>query len=242
MISEELIARLRARAADPLRRTDASHVTGGSNFGGAFQTLVGGLDGSLPAPPGPLPQPASPIEIAAAETGLGFPLPEDLKQIYGSLANGGFGPSGGLASLGAIVERYAQLTADAPGEGGQAWPHRLLPIGLADPGVDCYDLGSGQIVYWDEESLADGPADRIWQRSFKNQAESLAAWFEAWLARPAAADLASQAADDAGLAHLRTTLPVLRAMTVEERAAVGITGDDWEESLCRRLGVDPADL
>jgi hypothetical protein len=219
------------------------HVTGGTGFGsGAFQTVVVGLDGRRPEPPRPLPLPATSIEIAAAETGFGFPLPEDLKQLCSEVANGGFGPSGGPASLEEIAERYGQLTADAPGEGGQAWPRQLLPIGLSAPGVDCYGLGSGHIVYWDEESLAAGPDDRIWERWFKNQADGLAAWLEAWLACPAAADLVSQAADEAGLAHLRTALPVLRAMTAGEREAVGITGDDWEESLCRRFGVDPADL
>ena len=241
MISEELLARLRARVADAPRRTDA--LTGGTTFGdGAFHTDVVGLDGSRPAPPEAPSRPALPAAIAAAEAQLGFPLPDDLTRLYSSVADGGFGPSGGLASLKDIVAGYVRLLVDPQGEGGQPWPRRLLPIGLSSPGADCYDLESGHIVYWDEESLADGPTDDIWERSFKEQAESLAAWLEAWLARPAAIDLVSQAADEAALTHLRKTLPMLRAMTAEEREAIGISGDDWEESHCRRLGVDPADL
>ena len=242
MISMELLARLRSRAADPGMRTDTAHLSGGTNFRGAFRTVVVGLDGSRPAPPPLLPPPADAGRLTVAETHLGFPLPDDLKQLYSSVADGGFGPSGGLASLEAITERYLQLLADPPGEGGQAWPENLLPIGLTQPGADCYDVRSGRIVLWDEESLAAGSSDRIWEGSFRCQAESLSAWLEDWLARPAAADLADQAASEAALSHLRATLPILRGMTAEEREAVGISGDDWEATLCRRLGVDPTEL
>ncbi len=161
MISEELLARLRVRAADDRRRTDAVPATGTGLGDGAFQTVVAGLDGSRPEPPGVLPPPASPTTIAATEARLGFPLPGDLAQLYSSVAEGGFGPSAGLASLEAIADRYGQLMAAPQGEDGQEWPQHLLPIGLATPGADCYDLRSGHIVCWDEESLAAGPGDQI---------------------------------------------------------------------------------
>jgi hypothetical protein len=241
MFSADLISRLQRRAADPRIRSDASYVTGGTSFGGgALRTTVIGLDGRRTDPP-PLPPPASADDIAGAEARLGRSLPDDLKQLYRHVADGGFGPSGGLAPLKDIVERYLDLVADPPGEGGQSWPEHLLPINLSEPGADCYDLLSGQIVFWDEESL-DGPSDRTWERSFEQEAESLSAWLEDWLSKPVAADVARKSAEEAALIHLRATIPILRQKTPEEREALGITGGDWEEALCRQFGVDPADL
>ncbi len=42
--------------------------------------------------------------------------------------------------------------------------------------------------------------------------------------------------------HLRKALPEIRKMTPEQREEVGLGGDDWEEQMCRRMGVEPGEV
>ena len=49
---------------------------------------------------------------------------------------------------------------------------------------ECYNVKTGEIVFWDEESLLAGPSDRVWKASFKQTAHSLSAYLEAWLETP----------------------------------------------------------
>ncbi|GGT45556.1 hypothetical protein [Streptomyces chromofuscus] len=51
------------------------------------------------APRGPLFPPISHSEVEKAERRIGRRLPELLRRLYTEVANGGFGPDGGLASL-----------------------------------------------------------------------------------------------------------------------------------------------
>ena len=150
MIPREMIEQLRQRAGDPETRTDAPPPRGASFFGGKFRTVVSTIDGSEPTTD-PLPATAEPGDIASAEERLGFALPEALVQLVTAVADGGFGPGGGLASIGQVAERYLELTAESPDQHGRPWPPNLLPIRLDPPGLDAIDLESGQIVYWDEE-------------------------------------------------------------------------------------------
>ncbi|HSM41585.1 MAG TPA: SMI1/KNR4 family protein [Afifellaceae bacterium] len=259
MLSKDLIERIRARTADPESRFEfpppvagsgpvfAMGIGAGAPAGaGGFRTVRFTMGGEPPPEPEPLPAPARAEDIAAAESDLGFALPDDLKQLYTAVADGGYGPGGGLASLAEAVARYRAMLADPPGEGGQTWPDHLLPINLSEPGADCYDLKTGEIVYWDEESLADGDddrsGDRIWKRSFRAEARSLADWLEAWLAKPTAAERERQMMREGALNHLRKVLPEIRKMTQEEREEVGLGGDDWETEMCRRMGVDPGEV
>lgn len=86
----------------------------------------------------PLPPPASPVDIAAAEARLGFPLPHMLTDFYVRIANGGFGPMGGFLGVPSagvladwnLVEAYERLSSDPYYHGG-AWPSGLLPA------IDC---------------------------------------------------------------------------------------------------------
>jgi hypothetical protein len=245
MLSSDLIARLRSRAADPKSRTDAPDTTPETSFfGGVFKTVRVPI-GDAPAPPispPPLSPPASAEEIATAQAMLGLALPDDLKQLYTEVANGGFGPSGGLASLEEATKLYLDLIANPHGERGQKWPEHLLPINLTEPGADCYDLKSGQIVLWDEESLADGPSDRIWKRSFKQEAKSLGAWLEAWLSKPPMGEQLKQDMEDVMLEGLRSSIAYWRAKSPEERAEMGLPEEGWEEQLFGHLGIDLKDL
>ncbi len=245
MLSSDLIGRLRGRAADSDGRTDAPDMSPETGFfGGAFKTVRMHL-GDAPVPPAgpaPLNPPASAEDIAAAQAMLGFTLPDDLKQLYRQVANGGFGPSGGLAPLEEAAKRYRDLVANPPGERGQRWPDHLLPINLSEPGVDCYDLKSGWIIFWDEESLADGPGDRVWKRSFRKEAESLGAWLEDWLSRPPRGEQINQELEAALRENMKTTLAYWRAKSPEERAEFGLPEEGWEEELFGHLGIDLKDL
>ena len=145
MLSDDLLHRLRARAADPATRTDSyTPPQGRSFFGGAFQTRTINLDGSPVTDPAPLPAPATDTDIAIAEARLGCSFPTDLAQIYRSVANGGFGPGDGLAPLDAMADRYLAFRAEPMGPEGEPWPANLLPITLTEPGADCLDLDTGR--------------------------------------------------------------------------------------------------
>ena len=238
MISSDLIERLRARAAHRISRSDALDTTSeSSHLGGVFKTVRWRL-GEPAAGPTDLPAPATSDEIATVEAMLGFALPDDLKHLYTAIANGGFGPADGLAPLEEVAKRYLDLRTAPPGEQGQRWPDHLLPINLTEPGLDCYDLQSGEIVFWDEKSLAEGPSDRVWHRSFERAAENLSAWLEDWLARPPKREALDHEMDQVLRDGLRSTMAHWRAMAPEERAAMGLPDEGWEEELFGHLGVD----
>ena len=195
-------------------------------------------DGILSETPKDLRPPATEGEIAAAEAALGFALPDDLKQLCSSVANGGFGPGDGFGSFAEMAARYRDLRAEPQGEAGQMWPEHLLPIVLSEPGAVCYDLETGGIVSWDEERLADGPGDEIWESSFIAVAESLADWLQQWVSAQPLAEKHEQ--EMAGLKHaeIRRSLGYWRSMTPEQRAEYGLPEDGWEEALFGHLGVD----
>ncbi|MFF4007055.1 hypothetical protein [Streptomyces sp. NPDC001717] len=117
-----LIERLRARAWDPGRRFDAADVpvawiterygserldqdrddivSYGSN--GTVQLKAGAEEVAVyyaDASRGPLFPPIALAEVEKAERRIGRPLPELLRRVYTEVANGGFGPDSGLASL-----------------------------------------------------------------------------------------------------------------------------------------------
>jgi hypothetical protein len=231
MLSTDLISRLKSRAASPDTRTDTPRRAPETSYlGGAFTIIRVGLDGEPPPGPAPLPPPVSTQDVATAEGTLGFALPEELKQLYREVANGGLGPSGGLASLERVAERHRDLLADPPGEGGQEWPGHLLPINLSEPGSDCYDRVWGRILCWDEESLADGPGDDVWERSFRIQADSLSAWLEGWLSSPPMGGKLSRDMEALALEGLRRSLAYWRAMTPEQRVEMGLPEEGWKRS------------
>jgi hypothetical protein len=111
------------------------------------------------AAPGPVPEP----RIAEAEEALGFVLPPALRQAYAEVADGGFGPEGGLYPLARLVafsRRWERLD-------------RLLPI--AGTGPICLDRADGRILRGDGRGR------------FGEEAESLGAWLALWLYRRAPA-------------------------------------------------------
>ncbi len=128
--------------------------------------------------------PATEPEVRAAEAGLGFPLPAELRQLYLEVADGGVGPGDGVLPLAELVARHRELTREPAGPQGQAWPAELLPVQGQAWELVCLDRGTGRLVRWDLEELEDDdelPADHpSWAASFVPEADSLAAWLTAW--------------------------------------------------------------
>ena len=183
-----------------------------------------------------VPPPASDEAIAGAEAALGFALPDDLKQLY-AIADGGFGPGQGLYPLDRLVREYQDFTSEPFGPQGQLWPANLISIIHDDPGEICVDRDTGKLIFWDPEELAEGPSNKYWLKSFKDEAESLAALFEKWVDQPTVMEKMGQPVksplDDWNPmeTHIRNVIESCGRMTPEQRAAMGFGGDDWEEQI-----------
>lgn len=130
MHDDELIAALRARAADPGRRLEAQVSAFGMDVAsmglGQMLASLRDLQGDLARlledplhPPAdlqekaasfgermqqpaeqPLPAPAAEADVLAAEAAIGAPLPPLLRRLYTEVADGGFGPGYGLLGVG----------------------------------------------------------------------------------------------------------------------------------------------
>ena len=255
-IPDELLARIRMRAADPGKRTGAAEFEGAASAAmagmgvrrmslGPFSAMMGS---GVPGQPAmsesqpedeDLPAPADAETLASVEAELGFALPAGLRQLYG-IADGGFGPGSGLLPVWSAVGEYREQTREPAGPQGQLWPERLLPIVDTAPGYVCLDAGSGAVIRWDAEELANGLTDADWRRSFKREAPDLAAWFEAWLGAPSEADLFEQRMMAERIDTVKRALELCRAMSAEQRSAMGLDGPDWEDQLCRNHGLDPS--
>lgn len=309
MLPEDLVDRLRARAADPKTRSDASEAVqatlhdmalpgpkpmrismgdagGGQAFGGLMQLVAGALlsgrgfnpqklaeqaaedvrtgkksmedilgdtppgagteiyDDSVPADaPRELLPPASQEDIAAAETALGLPLPEDLKHLYSAIGNGGFGPSVGFLPLAEVAGRYREFRSEPQGPCGETWPEHLLPIIPVDMGEACYDLKTGQIICWDQEELVDEDSEeKAWDRSFSPWADSLADWLETWLAKKPLGEQLAEQHKRSQIEIAANAVRICREMTHEKRSEMGLPDEGWEEQVCHNHGVDPKDV
>lgn len=248
-ITDELLARIRERAADPARRTDAPPAARGRTVSVGPWSVVGLDLGATLAGTAPFPDAdaalaplATEADLAAVEGATGVTFPLDLRRLYLEVADGGFGPAPGLHPLRAVRDTYLDLTSTPPGRRGQAWPPALIPITTNNPGHHCVDAPSGAVIFWDEEELADGPSDRVWRRSFKPEAADLGAWLEAWVGSPSPEEQQRAMMQNAMLSGLRTTLEYWRARTTEERAAFGLPEVGWEDALFGHLGIDLSQL
>ncbi|NJD27447.1 MAG: SMI1/KNR4 family protein [Chloroflexi bacterium] len=283
---DNLIVRLKARAADPERRTAAPQSLTMAGPGGTLTTMFGsfggGPPGSMgtmnlggllddlrsvvasnqagraidpaiagrvdamaadfsmtnPATSGALPAPASPGVLDDAERRVGRPLPADLRRVYGEIANGGFGPGGGLLPIEHAVDLYLELRTDPPGPRGQAWPEGLLPLRANDPGFECLDLASGRIVDWDPEDLTERSGDAAWQRSFAEVASSLEAWLAAWVESRPAHEVMQEQLEASTIAQARAARATIAAMTPEQRAAMGLPEVGWEKVVWDGIGLE----
>ena len=298
---DDLIARLRERAADPKRRTDAPQSITFSGPGGTVTTQFGSLEGMLAGrdygrgdaswssgggilgglgsigslmsdlqrvvdanqagrPIDPhiaerveamaagsskdnateLPSPAPAAALDAAEARLGFPLPASLRRIYSEVANGGFGPGGGLLSVERAVASYVEMTSNPWGP-QQVWPAELLPIQAIDPGYVAIDVRSGRIVDWDPEELTERSGERAWRASFKEAASSLEAWLEAWVRSRPQHEVIQEQLASSEIQQARESRAMIAAMSPEERAAMGLPEVGWEQVVWGGIGLEPDD-
>ena len=139
-------------------------------------------------------------EMQACEAKLGFPLPPLLRDLYVQIADGGFGPAGGIYGLkdepndwwGGLVTWYRQLKKHhrlvsltdlkqraSPDHminlPGYVWPEQLLQFCTWGCGnFAAIDRGTGHILY-----LTPGPGGN---RLFEYTHASLSDWLEDWLA------------------------------------------------------------
>jgi hypothetical protein len=178
-----------------------------------------------------VPPPTGEERIMAAEAALGFALPEALKQLYLKVADGGFGPGQGLYSLHRLVGEYRDFTSEPFGPQGQPWPASLIAICHDDPGEICLDRESGKIIFWDPEELAEGQGDKYWRRSFKDEADSLSAWLEKWVGAPTAMERMAEVRREGDERAIQASIAAFAAMSPEERAAHGLSEDNWQEEI-----------
>ncbi|MFI6737859.1 SMI1/KNR4 family protein [Nonomuraea sp. NPDC050451] len=131
-----------------------------------------------------LPPPAPATAVAEAEEAIGHPLPPLLRRLYLEVANGGFGPGGGLLGVPDasgprpgtdIVECHELFTAA---------PRQLVPDGmvwLCDWGstiwslADCRDP-AGPMWVWDPVAPGEAPGAPLLPQHL-----SFAEWLTAWL-------------------------------------------------------------
>jgi len=228
-------------------------------FGALGRMLGGGMVVSMGGQPVVLgekrkptkaPPPASEDEVAAAEAKLGFAFPQDLRQFYLQVANGGVGPEDGIYSLKELLAKWREMTKEPVGPRGQKWPQKLLPIHGDRWDLTSIDRDSGRLVTFDIEEIDYGG----WKKCFRDEEESLEAWLGKWLDKPSAAELAKRRAERPAPRQL--TDEDFRAweedhpeyaeyqrrskaftMTPEERAAIGLPEKGWESKVFEGLDL-----
>jgi hypothetical protein len=133
--------------------------------------------------------PLSKQVIAAAESRLGFRLPQLLSAIYTEISNGGFGQSYGFLSLigGDLNKRqdsvslYESYRQTDPDDEYWHWPEGLLPVCDLGCGmyhcVQCLD-DTMPVVWFEPNPHGEGEP---WDSSFIPFAPSLREYLSAWL-------------------------------------------------------------
>lgn len=270
--ADELIARLRARAADPERRVDVRQ----SQFMAGVSTLdLGGLMGMLGSVSGDLqrvvaanqagtpvdadlhakavsigasmstpvatslPAVASAEALTALEAAIGVPLPPFLRRVYEEVADGGFGPGGGLLGATGAAAAYGRMREGSELPRGRSWPEALLPLVERDPGFYCVDCSApdGRVVDWDSEDLGEFSGEKAFAASFRDEAPSVEAWLESWVGGKTQAEQHAEMMQDAMAKAQAQTQAYWRAMTPEQRASYGLS----DAAMRQLMGEDDPD-
>lgn len=187
-----------------------------------------------------LPPPAEPPALEQVEAGLGFLLPPVLRRVYLEVADGGFGPGGGLMPVAAAAAAYARLRTGDELPRGRTWPDGLLPVIGSDPGYDCVDASSpeGRIVAWDPDGLGEFSGEKAWNRSFSEVSPSVEAWLEEWVGGKTQAENDQDFMRQMMIDEARRSRAYFGAMTPEERASYGFPEVGWEYQIADGLGME----
>ena len=129
-------------------------------------------------------------DVDAAETALGFKLPNLLRSIYTEVANGGFGYAYGFLGLRGgprnedgqdSVGLYLSYVEPDPDDSLWQWPYGLLPIGHLGCAmyhcVQCTDP-AGPVIWFEPNPHDPGSP---WTDSFIPVSPSLADYLQGWL-------------------------------------------------------------
>lgn len=165
----------------------------------------------------PVPAPADAQAIERAETRLGFSIPPEVAQLY-TIADGGFGPGGGLLSLEDLSGRHCSVTTNPFGPLGQTWAANLVMLFEEDGVPICYDLDTGRIIAWEADRIDDEESEADWLGSFIVEAEDLETYMLQWLRAEPLPPVAP--ASDSGQAKFETP--------------------DLSEETIRSMNLDPA--
>ena len=178
-----------------------------------------------------LPPPATPEAVADFEARVGFPLPPFLRRAYLEIADGGFGPGSGLLGLSATAATFARMRTGAELPRGRSWPEALLPIVERDPGFYCVDCSTpaGRVVDWDPEELREFSGEQAFGASFADEAPSVEAWLETWVGGKTQAEQHAEMLQNAMNDAKAQSRAHFAAMTPEQKAAFGLTDDEWAE-------------
>jgi len=172
-----------------------------------------------------LPAVASPEALAALEAAIGAPLPPFLRRVYAEVADGGFGPGGGLLGAAAAGAAYGRMRDGTELPRGRTWPDGLLPVVERDPGYYCVDCTSpeGRVVDWDPEELAEFSGEKAFAASFSQEAPSVEAWLESWVGGKTQAEQHAEMMQSAMAKAQAQTQAYWRNMTPEQRASYGLS-------------------
>lgn len=206
----------------------------GASMPGFTMMGPGGMTSvGMPTGAQPLAPPATEQQVKEAEAAIGRPLPAEVQQLY-AIADGGFGPGGGLMPLADLIARYHELTAEPYGPLGQDWPRNLLPLFDEDPVLGCIDLDSGEMVAWDPEEIEDEDSDEDWQRSFKVEHPNLAARMQEWLGEETVEEMMKREMRASQDKMADEWIERLEKQSESARAGHGFVGPDWREQVRRR--------
>ena len=163
------------------------------------------------------------------------------------VADGGSARVSGCCRSARVVKEYGTLRSPGMMPRGREWPAGLLPVVSQDPGLGRHRGGNRARDRVGSRGAARTQQRGAFQASFSDVAPSVEAWLAGWLESPThdeqrdamMADLTPP--EVAGPARARSRAAIGR-MSLEERRAMGLPDEGWEEVVWGGIGWDPDEL